>query len=104
MSSASIGLPDGAGSGPRISWTSSIALSRFVWAVQLGVSLGNGSRVECCRGALAVWIRKLDISVDGIENGAPASSVDEAMLDRRVVSFRCGWTPKEVLVCFFSGF
>jgi hypothetical protein len=39
MSSDSVVLPLGAGSGPRVPWTSSVALSRFVCAVQLGVGV-----------------------------------------------------------------
>ena len=81
MSSSSVGLPDGPESGPHVPWTSSIALSRFVMTVQLGVGVGSGPRVECRRAALAVWIRKLDVSANGCESGAPASSADEAMLD-----------------------
>ncbi len=88
MSSDSIVLPLGDGSGPRVPWTSLVALHRFVWAIQLGVGLGSGSRLECCRVALAVWLRKLDISVNGSESGAPVSSADEEMLDRLVVSVR----------------
>jgi hypothetical protein len=36
-------LPLGVGSSPRVPWTSSVALSRFVWAVQLEVVSGSGS-------------------------------------------------------------
>jgi hypothetical protein len=104
MSSDSIGLPRGAGSGFRVPWVSSIALSRFVLAVHLGVGVGSGPLLECCRAALAVWIRKLNISACGSEGGAPASSADKAMLDWLVLSGRSGWTPKEVLVWFFPFF
>ena len=100
MSSNYVDLPLVAGSGPRVTWAYSIALSRFVWAVQLGAGVGSGPRVECCRAALAVWIRKLDISASGSEGGAPASSAAEAMLDWLVVFVRSGWTPKEVMLWF----
>jgi hypothetical protein len=53
---------------------------------------------------LAIWIRKLDISVIGSEGGAPVSSEDEEMLDGLVVSVRRGWTPKEVMIWFFPVF
>ena len=96
--------PLGARSGPRVPWTYSIALHRFVWAVQLGVGLGNDSQLECCRAALAVWIRKVDISVTGSKSGAPVSSADEEMLDWLVVFVRKGWTPKEFLIWFFPVF
>ncbi len=66
--------------------------------------MGIGPRVECCRAALAVWIRKLEVSAIGSESGAPASSADEAMLDWLVVFERCGWTPREVLAWFFPAF
>ena len=104
MSSEFVGLPRGAGSGPRVPWISSIALYRFVWAVQLGDGIGSDPRLECCRAALAVWIRKLEMSVNGSEGESPASSADEAMLDWLVVSVRSGWIPMEVLVWFFPFF
>ncbi len=104
MPSDSGGLPRGAGSGPRVPWTSSITLSRFVWAVQLGASIGSGPRLECYHAALAVFIRKLDVSANGSESGAPASSADEAMLDWLVVCVRSGLTPREVLVWLTSVF
>ncbi len=104
MSSEFVGLPRGAGSGPHVPWTSSIALSRFVWAVQLSVGAGSGPRLGCYRVALAAWIRKLDILASGSEGGAPASNADEAMLDWLVVFVRSNWTPREVLVCFVPRF
>jgi hypothetical protein len=90
MSSGSVDLPLGAWSSPRAPRTFSIALSRFVWAVQLDAGVGIGPRLECCRVALAVWIRNLDISAIGSEGGAPASSSDEAILDWLVVSVLSG--------------
>ena len=64
----------------------------------------SGPRVECCRSALAVWIQKLDVSANGSKSGVPASSADDAMLVWLVVSLRCGWTPREVLIWFFPAF
>ena len=104
MSSDSVVLPLGAGSGPRIPWTFLVAMHRYVWAIQLGVGLGSGPRLDCRRAALAVWLRKLDISVGGSESGAPVSSPDEEMLDWLVASVRKGWNPKEVLICFLPSF
>ena len=60
--------------------------------------------MEYNRAALAVWIRKLDISANVIESGAHASNAVEDMLDWLVVPARCGWTPHEVLTCFFPVF
>ncbi len=104
MSSDYVDLPHGAGSGPRVPWTSSIALSRFVWAVHLGSGVCSGPRLECSRAALSVWKRKMDISANECETGAPAPRADEALLDCLVVSVRRGWTPMEVLVWFFPVF
>jgi len=84
--------------GRRVAWTSSVALTRFVWAVKYGDSVGDGPRVSCSRAALAVWIRKLKL-VDPRGVDVPTSpSADEAMLDWLVTSVRSGWTPREVLV------
>ena len=85
---AFVGLPDGPRDGRRVAWTSSIVLSRFVLAIQLGARVGSGPRAECNRAALAVWIQKLDVSATWAEGGAPASSVNEAMLDWLVTSVR----------------
>jgi hypothetical protein len=90
MSSAFVGLPDGPKNVRRVPWTSWIALPRFVWTVRLGVGVGIGPRAECMRAALAVWARKLDVSADGSDTGALASSADEAMLDLLVEFVRCG--------------
>jgi hypothetical protein len=81
FASDSVVLPHGARSCPRLPWTSSIALHRFVWAIHSGVGLGCGPRSECRRAALVVWLRKLEVSVSGSESGAPVSSADEEMLD-----------------------
>ena len=104
MASESVFLPCVAGSCPRCPWTSSISLHRFVWALHLDAGLGSSPRLECRRAALAVWLHKLDISVNGSESGAPASSPDEEMLDWLVVSVRSGWTPRAVMTCFFPVF
>ena len=98
MSSDSGELPAGAVEGFRVPWTSSIALSRFVWAVQHGVGAGSGPRLECNRVVLSVWIRKLEISTLEGEGGASSLSADEAMLDLLVVSVRSGRIPKKVLI------
>ena len=81
-----------------MAWTSSVALMRFVWAVQYGVGVGDVPRVTCSRAALAVWIRKLKV-MDPRGVDVPTSpNADEAMLDRLVTFVRSGWTPREVLV------
>ena len=97
-------LPPSAGSWPRVPWTSSVALHRFVWAIQLDVGVSSGPRSDCDRAALSVWLRKLDISVCGSESGTLASSSDEQMLDWLVASVRGGMTPKGVLLWFFPVF
>ena len=81
LSASFVGLPGGPASGRRVPWTSSIALSRFVWAIQLSDGVLSGPRMECCRTALEVMIRKFDVSTNGSESGALASSDDEAMFD-----------------------
>ena len=86
------------------SWTASLALTRFVWAVQHGDVVGDGVRGSCSRAALAVWIRKLHISSPRGEDGPTSVSVDDAMLDWLVSSVRCGWTSCEVLIWFFPVF
>jgi len=88
----------------RGSWTTSLALTRFVWVVQHGVVVGDGLRGRCSRAALAVWIRKLHISSPRMGDVPTSSSVDDAMLDWLVSSVRCGWTPCEVLIWFFPVF
>ncbi len=65
----------------RVPWASSSPLQIFVWVVQLSVGVGSGPLMACIRAALAIWVRKLEIVVPVFENGAPASSADEAMLD-----------------------
>ena len=97
-------LPPSAGNCIRVPWTSSVSLHRFVWAIQLGVSVGTGTRSDCDRASLSIWLRKLDISVIGCESGAPASSPDEQLLDWLVASGRGGMTPKGVLLWFFPVF
>jgi len=104
MSIDTIVLHVGAGGGPRIPWTSSVVLHRFVWAIKLGVGLGNGHRLDCRRAALVVWLRKLAILFSGSESGALVSSPDEQMLDWLMASVRGGLTPKEVLMWFFPSF
>jgi hypothetical protein len=69
--------------------------------VQRGAGVGCGPQVDCCRFALSVWIRKLDVSVN-FESRVPASSADGAMFDWLVESVRCGWTPMEVVVWVFQ--
>ncbi len=97
-------LPPSAGSWPRAPWTSSVALHRFVWAIQLDVGVGTGPRSDCDRAALSVWLRKLEISVGESESGAPASSPDEEMLDWLVALVRRGMILRGVLLWFFPVF
>ena len=73
-----------------------------MWAVRLGSGLGP--RAECDRAALAVWLRKLDLSAPRDGGGLPPPSADEAMLDWLVSSVRLGWTPREVMIWFFPDF
>ena len=68
------------------------------------MGVGTGPRSDCDRVALSTWLRKLDISVGGSESGAPASSLDEEMLDWLVASVRRGMVPRGVLLCLFLVF
>ncbi len=101
-SSATMSLPGGACDERRLLWSSSNSLARFVWAFRLGSGLGPCT--ECDRAALAVWFRKLDLSVSRDEKELPPLSADEAMLDWLVSSVRLGWTTREVLNRFFTVF
>ncbi len=80
MTSVSIALSAKPWAGRRGSWTTSVSLTRFVWAVQHGDLVGDhGSRVSCSRAAMTVWIRKLNIP-SPTNDEAPASLIaDEAM-------------------------
>ena len=105
MASVSLSCSAESWDGHRVAWTSYVALTKFVRAVQYGAGVGNGPRVSCSRAALAVWIRKLKV-VNPRSSDVPSSpSADEAMLDWLVTFVRFGWTPREVLVWFsqFSG-
>jgi len=86
--------------GRRGSWTSSVSLTRSVWAVQHGDVVEDGSRVSFSRAALAVWIRKLSVASPRGDEVSSSPKADEAMLDWLVISVRCGWTPREVLYGF----
>ena len=88
----------------RGSWTSSVSLTRFVWAIQHGVVVGDGPRVRCSRAALAVWIRKVNAASPRGDEVPSSPSADESMLDLLVTSVRCGWTSREVLIWFFLVF
>jgi len=88
--------------GRRVAWTSSVSLTRFVWVIQHGSGLGP--RAECSRAALAVWLRKLDLSTSRAEDDPSPPSAEESMLDWLVASVRLGWTPREVLAWFFTVF
>jgi len=101
MSSSAFLISAGHGDGRRGSWTSSVALTRFVWAVEHGAVVGDGPRGSCSRAALAVWIRKLHVTGLRGDEVPSSPSVDEAMLDWFVTSVWCGWTPREVLIWFF---
>ncbi len=83
----------------HVFWTSSNSLARIVWAFRPGPRLGP--RAECEWAALPVWLRRLDLSASRDGEGLPPASADEAMLDWLVSSVRLGWTPREVLICFF---
>jgi len=102
LSSVSMSLPGGAYGERRVAWTSSISIARFMWAVQYGSGLGP--RAECDRAALAIWLRKLNLSASRAENDLSLLSADEAMLDWLVTSVRLGWTPREVLIWLFPVF
>ena len=102
MASISISCPAGPWDGRRVAWTSSVSLTRFVWAVQHGI--GVGPRAECSRAAMAVWIRKLDVSTSRAEDDSASPITNEYMLDWLVTFVRLGWTPREVLVWFFPVF
>ena len=104
MRTSSAGVSDVSEVGSRGSWTDSLAITRFVWAVQHGAVVGDGVRGSCSRAALAVWIRKLQISSPRGGDVSISSSVDDVMLDWLVSSVRCGWTPIEVLTWFFPVF
>ena len=104
MMSSNVLLPPSAGSCLRVPWTSSVSLHRFVWAIQLDVGVGTGPRSDGGRAALSIWLRKLGFFVSGSESGAPASSLDEQMLDWLVASVREGMFPKGVLLWFFPVF
>jgi hypothetical protein len=65
----------------RVAWTSSVALTRIVWAVQYGARVGDGPRVSCSRAALAVWIRKFNVTSPRGEDASASHSADEAVFD-----------------------
>ena len=104
MAFVSISRPAGPRDGRRVAWTSYVALSGFVWAVQYGARVGDGPRVSCSRAALAVWIRKLNVTSPMGEDFPISPNADEAMLDWLVTSVRFGWTPQEVMLWFFLAF
>jgi hypothetical protein len=82
----------------RVPWTSGVSLFRFVWAIRRGSVMGIGPESDSSRAALATWIRKFNIIATDSGSGAPALSVDEAMLDWLVFSVRRGCTHEGVLV------
>ena len=100
MASVSFISPAESWDGRRVAWTSSVALTRFVWAVQYGVGVGDRPRVSCSRATLAVWIRKLKVVNPRGADVPTSPSADEAKLVWLVTSVRFGWTPREVLVWF----
>jgi hypothetical protein len=104
MSSSAFVVSAEPGDGRRGSWTASVALTRFVWAVQHGAVVGDGPRGSCSRAALAVWIRKLHVTSPRGDEVPSSPSVDDAILDWLVSCVRCGWTPCEVLIWFFPVF
>ena len=69
--------------GRRGSWTSFVPLTIFVCTlvVQHGDVVGDGPRMSCSRAAMAVWIRKLDITSPRGDEVPASLSADEAMLD-----------------------
>ena len=104
MAFVSISRPVGPWDGRRVAWTSFVALTRFVWAVQYGAGMGDGPRASFSRAAMAVWIRKLNVARSRGEGVPTSPSADEALLDWLVTPVRFGWTPREVLVCFFPDY
>ena len=46
--------------GRRVAWTSSVSLTRFEWAVQYGVGVGNEHRADCSRAAVDPEAEYLD--------------------------------------------
>ena len=88
----------------RGSWTTSVSLTRFVWAVPYGAVVGDGPRVSCSHAALAVWIRKLSVTIPKEDDPPTSPSADEVMLDWLVTSVRSGGTPLTVVVWFFPVF
>ena len=104
MTSVPFALSAESWAGRRGSWTSSVSLTRVVWAVHHGDVVGDGPRGSCSRAALAVWIRKLNVASPRGDYVPSSPSADEAMLDLLVSSVRCGWTPREVLIWIFPVF
>ena len=81
MTSVSIAFSAEPWAGRRGSWTSSMSLTRFVWAVKHGVVVGDGPRVSCSRAAMAVWIRRLNVTSPRGDEVPASPSADEATLD-----------------------
>jgi hypothetical protein len=104
MSFDYIPRPGGPWDGRCVALTLSVSLYRFVWAVQHGDGVGSMPRADCSRAGLGVWIRKLDVSTSRAEDDSTPPKANESMLDWLVTFVRFGWTPREVLVCFFPDF
>ena len=86
------------------SWSSSVALYRFVWAVRRGCLSRTVLHAVPGRAALALWIVGLDLRDFTESESNVGSPGDDGMLDWIVVSVRRGWTPKEVLLWMFPTF
>ena len=86
------------------SWSSSVALYRFVWVVRRDCLSQSALHAVPGRAALALWIGGLDLR-DFRESGSRvASNGDDGMMDLIVLSVRRAWTPKEVLTWMFPSF
>ncbi len=66
--------------------------------------VGYGPCLRCSQATLAVWIRKLSVTILKGDDFPTSSSADEAMLDWLVTFVRSGGTPLAVMVWFFPVF
>jgi hypothetical protein len=66
--------------------------------------VGSEPRADCSRAAVAVWIRKLNVSTSRAEDDSTPPSADESMLDW-LVTFCAVWLDSPGgLGLFFSDF
>ena len=93
------------GNMPSVVWRGPLRFLLLVSCGPSGTALsGLEPSAECDRAALAVWLRKLDLSPSRSEDDLSLPSADEAMLVWLVTSVRLGWTPREVLIWLFPVF